>query len=291
MLTWPLVLSALLLGLVQGLTEFIPVSSSGHLILAGGMVDFEESIGGPNRLIVFEVVIQLGSVLAILVEYGRDLLRTARSILHGHSGPVVEGTIKTPQSGLRGILFRSRLGVALIVGTVPVLAVGVLFGGYIQDNLFSPTVVAWSFIVGGVIMWIIESLPLRPTCASIDTISFRQALWVGLAQVLALIPGTSRSGATIMGALGAGLDRKTATEFSFLLALPVLLAASAYTVVRNVEAIDVSFLPPLALGFLVSFLSSWLVIRWLLRFVRSHTFKSFALYRIAFGIVLLFTLA
>jgi undecaprenyl-diphosphatase len=290
MLTWPLVLSALLLGLVQGLTEFIPVSSSGHLILAGRGIDFEEAIGGRNRLIVFEVVIQLGSVVAILVEYGRDLLRTARSLLHGNPGPLVATGAPPASNGVRGFMQRSRLGVALIVGTVPVLVVGALFGGLIQDHLFSPVVVAWSFIIGGVIMWVIESLPLKPTCASVDTISIRQALVVGFAQVLALVPGTSRSGSTIMGALGAGLDRRTATEFSFLLALPVLLAASAYTVVRNVESIDASFFPPLALGFLVSFLSSWLVIRWLLRFVRSHTFKGFALYRIGFGLVLLLVL-
>ncbi len=273
-MTWLLFISAVFLGLVQGLTEFIPVSSSGHLILASIWIDFENYIGGPEKVVVFEVVIQLGSVFAILAEYGRDLLRTAKDLIPARAAASSDQP-------------RSRLGSALIVATLPVLIVGFLAGGYIQDNLYSPVVVAWSFIIGGVIMWIVESLPLRPACVSTHAITLRQALLVGLFQVLALIPGTSRSGATIIGALGIGLDRRTATEFSFLLALPVLVAATGYTALRNASSFDAAFILPLAIGFLVSFLSSWLVIRWLLRFVRSHNFKGFALYRIAFGIVLL----
>jgi undecaprenyl-diphosphatase len=269
-MTSPLFFGALLLGLIQGLTEFIPVSSSGHLILADQLVDLERAIGGKANLVVFEVMIQLGSVMAILAEYGGGLARTARGLVS-----------PTPDGRPRVLL------VALVLGTLPAIVVGGLFGGFIQDQLFSPRVVAWSFIVGGVVMWVIESLPLRQNVTSVDAISPRQAVVVGLAQVLALIPGTSRSGATIMGALGAGLDRRTATEYSFLLALPVLLAAAVYTVVRNVDAVDQRLAAPLIVGFIASFFSSWLVIRWLLRFVRNHTFKGFAAYRIAFGIVLL----
>jgi undecaprenyl-diphosphatase len=271
---WLLYISAIFLGLVQGLTEFIPVSSSGHLILASIWIDFESYIGGPEKVVVFEVVIQFGSVFAILAQYGRELLRTANDLIPTRAAASSDQP-------------RSRLGPALIVGTLPVLIVGFLAGGYIQDNLYSPVVVAWGFIIGGVIMWIVECLPLRPACVSTHAITLRQALLVGLFQVLALIPGTSRSGATIIGALGIGLDRRTATEFSFLLALPVLVAATGYTVLRNASSFDAAFILPLAIGFVVSFLSSWLVIRWLLRFVRSHSFKGFALYRIAFGIVLL----
>lgn len=275
-MTWPLFIGALLLGLIQGLTEFIPVSSSGHLILADQALAFESEIGGHMRVVVFEVVIQLGSIVAILAEYGRELMRSARRFF-----------VAAPaESGGR----RLQLGWALVIGTLPLVVVGGLFGGAIQTHLYSPVVVAWSFIVGGVIIWIIESLPLRVKTVTTDELTVRQVLWVGLAQVLALIPGTSRSGATIMGGLGAGLDRRTATEFSFLLALPALLAAAVYTVYKHREVLDLSFAAPLAVGFVVSFLSSWLVIRWLLKFVRSHSFKGFALYRIGFGALLLWVL-
>lgn len=275
-MTWPLFIGALLLGLIQGLTEFIPVSSSGHLILADRVLGYEREIGGHLRVVVFEVVIQLGSTAAILAVYGRELWGTAKRLF---SAAPTEGAA----DGTRHL----QLGWALVIGTLPVVVVGGLWGGAIQSHLYTPTVVAWSFMIGGVIIWLVESLPIRVTTTSTGTLTVRQALWVGLAQVLALVPGTSRSGASIMGGLGAGLDRRTATEFSFMLALPALIAASAYTVYKHRDTLDLSFAAPLAVGFFVSFLSSWLVIRWLLRFVRTHSFKGFAVYRIGFGLLLL----
>ena len=265
----PLLIAILVLGLVQGITEFLPISSSGHLILAGRLIDFEQAIGGEAKVVVFEIFIQAGSIAAILAEYGRELWKTGLTAIQ-------------PKSG------KPNLFIGLVVGTIPVVLVGGIFGGAIQDNLFNPIVVAWAFIVGGVIMWIVESLPIRHTCADTHDISWRQSVLIGLAQVLALIPGTSRSGATIIGGLCAGLDRRTATEFSFLLALPVLLAATAYTLMKHAALLDSQMLVLLAGGFLVSFLSSWAVIRWLIRYVRSHSFKVFAAYRIAFGAVLLY---
>jgi undecaprenyl-diphosphatase len=264
----PIFFAVLLLGLVQGLSEFLPVSSSGHLILADRLVHFEHAIGGPRQVIVFEVFIQLGAIAALLVEYGRELWRTARAIMR-------------PSSPGR------PLALALAIGTLPVVAVGGLLGGNIHEHLYSPVVVAWAFILGGVVIWIVEYRPQTAACTDLNTITPGRALLIGLVQVLALIPGTSRSGATIIGGMCAGLDRRTATEFSFLLALPVLVAATVYTLAIHRELLDARMSGLLAAGFLVSFLSAWAVLRWLLRFVRTHTFKSFAIYRVAFGVLLL----
>lgn len=269
-MTFALLIAIVMLGLVQGVTEFLPVSSSGHLILADRLIDFEAIIGGKDRVIVFEIFIQIGAIAAILAEYGKELLTTVRT------------------SALSWNRSRPPLLVGLVIGTIPVVAVGGLFGGYIHDHLFDPRVVAWAFIVGGVIMWIVESLPLRIQCTDSHKISPSQALLVGLAQVLALVPGTSRSGATIIGGMCAGLDRRTATEFSFLLALPVLIAATGYTLLKHSALLDSQMIIFLVIGFVVSFLSSWAVIKWLIRYVRTHSLKVFAAYRIAFGAILLF---
>lgn len=268
-MTAPLLIAILVLGLVQGITEFLPISSSGHLIVAGRLIDFEQAIGGEAKVVVFEIFIQAGSIAAILAEYGRELWKTALTAVQ-------------PKSGKPNLL------IGLVIGTIPVVLVGGIFGGEIQAHLFTPVVVAWAFIVGGIIMWIVESLPIKHTCADTHAISWRQSLLIGLAQVLALVPGTSRSGATIIGGLCAGLDRRTSTEFSFLLALPVLVAATAYTLLKHAALLDSQMLTLLLGGFLVSFLSSWVVIRWLIRYVRSHSFKVFAAYRIAFGAVMLY---
>jgi undecaprenyl-diphosphatase len=267
--TAPLLIAVLVLGLVQGVTEFLPISSSGHLILAGRMIDFEQAIGGEAKGVVFEIFIQAGSIAAILAEYGRELWKTALTAIQ-------------PKSG------KPHLLIGLVIGTVPVVLVGGIFGGEIQEHLFNPTVVAWAFIFGGIIMWVVESLPIKHSCSDTHMISWRQSLFIGLAQVLALVPGTSRSGATIMGGLCSGLDRRTATEFSFLLALPVLLAATTYTLLKHAALLDSQMLTLLMGGFLVSFLCSWAVIRWLIRYVRSHSFKVFAAYRIAFGAAMLY---
>lgn len=268
-MTAPLLIAILVLGLVQGITEFLPISSSGHLILASRLIDFEQAIGGQAKVVVFEIFIQAGSIAAILAEYGRELWRTSLTAIQ-------------PKSGKPNLL------IGLIIGTIPVVLVGGLFGGVIQEHLFNPRVVAWAFIVGGVLMWIVESLPLNHTCTDTHTISLRQSILIGLAQVLALVPGTSRSGATIIGGLCVGLDRRTSTEFSFLLALPVLVAATAYTLLKHAALLDTQMFVLLLGGFLVSFLSSWAAIRWLIRYVRSHSFKVFAIYRILFGAVLLY---
>lgn len=260
--------AVLLLALVQGVTEFLPVSSTGHLILLDAWTGFEAAIGGKDRVFVFEIFIQLGAILAILAEYGRDLGRRALQ-------------------AMRSPRHHSAIFGAMIAGTLPVIIVGLLLGSEIKEAFFNPTSVAWAFIVGGIAMWVIESLPLRPRVCDTYQVGLRDALIVGLAQILALIPGTSRSGATIMGGLCAGLDRRTATEFSFLLAFPALLAATGYSLLKYREQLDWSVWTVLLAGLFVSFLTSWAVIKWLLVFVKTHDFKVFAYYRIVFGVALL----
>ena len=263
--------AVVLLGLIQGVTEFLPVSSTGHLILADELTGFESALGSKQHVFVFEIFIQLGAILAIVAEYGRPILRSARE--------AAAVGWKLP-----------KIFVAMVVGTLPLVVVGLLFGSQVEDVLFNPHTVAWAFIVGGILMWVIESVRLPMRCSDTFAVGWRTALVVGAAQALAVIPGTSRSGATIMGGLLAGLDRRTATEFSFLLAFPALLAATLYSLVKHREVIDLTMWHVLLTGLVVSFLCSWAVIRWLLGFVRQYSFKVFAVYRVVFGTVLLIIL-
>ncbi len=264
----PLLWSVVLLSVVQGVTEFLPVSSTGHLILMDYWTGFESALGGKDKVFVFDIFIQLGAILAILAQYGCSLGERALGVLRA-----------SRQSG--GIFL------ALIVGTIPLVVLGMWFGSEIKERFFHPVSVAWAFILGGKVMWVIESIPLKVRVVDTFKVGWREALWIGLAQTLALFPGTSRSGATIMGGLCAGLDRRTATEFSFILAFPALFAATVYSLVKYREQLDFSMWGVLLLGLAISFLTSWAVIRWLLVFVKNHNFKIFAVYRIVFGVVLL----
>ena len=261
-----LLLKAALLGLVEGATEFIPVSSTGHLILASdwlGLVD--------ERAKTFNIFIQLGAILAIVWIY-RD--RLARAVTDARQDP-----------GSRGFLLN------LVVAFLPAALVGVLTHDWIKSRLFKPDVVAIALIVGGIVILLIERWPPRSRVHDVASIPRHLALGVGMAQVLALIPGTSRSGATIMGGYSLGLSRTAATEFSFFLAIPTMLAATTYDLLKSWSVLAVTDIPMFAVGFMVSFVSAVIVVKAFLTYVSNHTFSIFAWYRIALGIVLLFILA
>ncbi len=256
------IFSAIILGLVEGVTEFLPVSSTGHLILAGHALGFV----GP-RADAFEIIIQLGAILAIVWLY-RDLLwRTARQ------GVAVAES--------------RRLIVALFIAFLPAAVVGLATHHWITDHLFVPPVVIATMLLGGFAILAIERWRPTPRIETVMRIGYRTALWIGIAQVLSLIPGVSRSGATIMGALLAGVDRAAAAEFSFLLAIPVMFAATGLELWENRHLLAGSDALIFAIGFVVAFLSALVVVKWLVRFVSHRSFDVFAWYRIAFGLVLI----
>ncbi len=258
-------LTAALLGIVEGLTEFLPVSSTGHLILLVDLLQFE---GPPGK--VFEIVIQLGAILAICLLYRAKLLKTA-------------GGIFTEPSARRFVYL-------LLLGFIPSMVLGVLLHSYIKAVLFSPLVVSIMLIVGGILIIIIERLPLKPKFHDLDQLPLRRAFYVGCAQTLAMIPGTSRSGATIMGALLLGLDRKTATEFSFFLAIPTMFAATVYDVYKNLDVLAMDNMQVVAIGFVCAFVSALLVVKHAIAFISTHGFVPFAYYRIIVGTIMLFLL-
>ena len=260
-----LLLKAALLGLVEGATEFIPVSSTGHLIVVSnwlGLVD--------ERAKTFDIFIQLGAILAILWLYRA---RLGLSVLQARRDPASR-----------------RFFVNLFIAFLPAAAVGFLAHEWIKSRLFHPTVVAIALIAGGILILLIERWAPRPTIHDVDAVPPRLALGIGLAQVLSLIPGTSRSGATIMGGYALGLSRTAATEFSFFLAIPVMLAATTFDLAKSWSVLSVTDIPMFAVGFVVSFVSALIVVQAFLRYVSHHSFGVFAWYRIVFGLVLLFTL-
>jgi undecaprenyl-diphosphatase len=259
-----LLIKALVLGVVEGLTEFLPISSTGHLILAANLLDFNDEKGQ-----VFEIVIQTGAMLAILWEY------RARFI------GVLLGLGSDPRA-------RSFV-VNLIVAFIPAAILGLAFGDAIKAVLFKPIPVAIAFIVGAfVIIWA-ERRQHVVRVKLVDDMTWRDALKVGFAQAFALIPGTSRSGATIIGGLLFGLSRQAATEFSFFLAVPTLISAGGYDAWKNRALFEVHDLGVFAVGMLAAFVSAFMCVRWLLRFIATHDFTIFAWYRIAFGIAVLAT--
>jgi undecaprenyl-diphosphatase len=260
----PILIKALILGVVEGLTEFLPISSTGHLILAGSLLNFNGEVGK-----VFEVVIQSGAMLAIIWEYRRRFSGVAVGIFR--------------EAAAR------RFAINLLVAFLPAAVMGLVFSKLIKQFLFRPAPVAAAFIVGAfVILWV-ERRPLRVRVESVDAMSLGDAFKVGVAQTLALIPGTSRSGATIIGGMLFGLSRRAATEFSFFLAVPTLLAAAGYDLFKHRALLHKDDLSLFALGFLAAFLSAFLCIRWLVRYISRHNFNAFAWYRIGFGIVILLT--
>jgi undecaprenyl-diphosphatase len=258
-----LLIKALLLGIVEGLTEFLPISSTGHLIVAGDLINFHDSSQ------VFEVAIQLGAVLAVVFEYRQRFSRVMKGI--GRDREVNR--------------FVFNLGVAFM----PAAVVGLIFSKQIKHYLFNPITVAIALVVGGLIIFLIEKYQKNrpPKVTDVDKMNWKDALTVGLAQILALIPGTSRSGSTIMGGMAFGLSRTVATEFSFFLSVPIMFAATFYDIYKNHEAFTSQSLGVISVGFIAAFISGLLAVRALLKFVSTNTFIPFAWYRIIFGIFIL----
>lgn len=257
-----LYLKAVLLGIVEGLTEFLPISSTGHLILASDWLDFNR----PDAK-TFEVLIQLGAILSVCWHF--------RSRLAG----ILREMGQTDRS--------RRFALNLTLAFLPAACVGLAFHGFIKEVLFSPLVVAWALILGGFAILLIERYAPQARIDAIDDIRPALAFKIGLAQCAALIPGVSRSGATIMGGLAFGLSRQAATEFSFFLAIPVMFAASAFDLAKGWDELAPGAVGVFSVGFVAAFLSALASIRFLLRFVATHDFKAFAYYRILFGLVVL----
>jgi undecaprenyl-diphosphatase len=261
-------LVAAILGLVEGLTEFLPVSSTGHLIVAGSLLNFTG-----ERAKLFEIVIQAGAIVAVCWEYRARLFAIARGLLRERAA--------------------QRFVLNLLIAFLPAAMLGLAFAGAIKARLFAPVPVAGAFIAGAlVILWAERRQRTRPDSIrirSVDELSWTDALKIGLAQAFALFPGTSRSGATIIGGMLFGLSRQAATEFSFFLAIPTLFAATGYDLVKNRHLLSTGDLSMIAVGFAVAFVSAFFTIRALLRYVAHHDFVPFAWYRIAFGLVILGT--
>jgi len=255
---------ALILGVIEGLTEFLPISSTGHLILAGDLLDFNDEKGK-----VFAISIQTGAILAVVWDYRVKL------------GGVVRGLPDDPAA--------RRFVMNLFIAFVPIAALGLLFGNLIKAHLFAPVPVALAFIVGGLLIYWAERRKHVIRVKEVDDLQWPDALKLGVAQCFALIPGTSRSGATIIGGLFIGLSRKAAAEFSFFLAVPTLGVATIYDLVKHRDLLAWADFPMFAVGFVAAFISAALAVRLFIRFVATHDFTVFVIYRIVFGIVVLVT--
>jgi undecaprenyl-diphosphatase len=261
-----LLVKAAVMGIVEGLTEFLPISSTGHLILAGSLLGGF----GDNRGKVFEIAIQTGAIFAVILVYWQKIKST------------VVALPRQPKA--------QRLALNILIGFLPAVVLGLLFGKVIKANLFIPTVVASTFIIGGfIILWAEKRPPGSVRVEHVDDLTAWDALKVGLVQCFAMIPGTSRSGSTIIGGMLLGLSRQAATDFSFFLAIPTLIGAGAYSVYKERALLSVADIPLFAVGLVFSFISAWLCVRWLLKFISTHNFIPFAWYRIAFGILVLVT--
>ncbi len=262
-------LKVVVLGIVQGITEFLPISSTGHLIVTSSALNFQGSIEG-----TFEIFIQIGSVLAVVAFYRADLWRQVR--------------------GVTSDLSVQRLWLGILVAAIPAAVMGFLFRDFIKDVLFSPAVVGVTLILGGIVFLVVDrpkaeadTSENQPETVQLEQITLRQALGVGIAQTLALVPGVSRSGASIVGGLLGGLNRPTATAFSFYLAIPVLGGATVLDLLLSLSDISSDEIGSLLLGTLVTALVSFVAIGWLLRYVARNSFVVFGWYRIAAGAVIL----
>jgi undecaprenyl-diphosphatase len=264
----PLLVKAAILGLVEGLTEFLPISSTGHLILAGSLLGWHD-----DKAKVFDVAIQTGAMAAVIWYYRARI------------GRVVGGLGSDPVA--------RRFATNVVIAFLPAAVLGVLFGKYIKAVLFEPVPVALAFIVGGIVILWVEAREKRlarpPRVDDVDALSVTDAIKLGCAQAFALIPGTSRSGATIIGGMLFGLSRRAATEFSFFLAIPTLIGAGAYQTFKYRDLLSMADVPLFAVGLVVSFFSALACVHWLIRYVSRHDFVPFAWYRIAFGLVVLLT--
>ena len=272
-----LLLKAAVMGVVEGLTEFLPISSTGHLILAGALLGMDD-----DKAKVFDIAIQTGAIFAVIIVYWQKIASTVLALPTQHEA--------------------RRFALNVFIAFLPAVVLGLLFGKFIKAHLFTPTVVASTFIIGGFIILWVEGWGRRNTEAAqeahpndnarivnVESMSPLDALKVGLVQCLAMIPGTSRSGATIIGGMLLGLSRKAATDFSFYLAIPTLMGAGAYSLYKERELLSMAYAPVFAVGLMFSFISAWICVRWLLRYIASHSFIPFAWYRIVFGIVVLAT--
>jgi undecaprenyl-diphosphatase len=259
-----LYLKAFLLGIVEGLTEFLPISSTGHLIIVGELIGF-----GGEKAKVFHITIQLAAILAVCWEYRARLLAVAM------------GLAREP--------VQQRFVANLAIAFTPAALLGLAFHGTIKQHLFHPLPVAAALVLGGLLILWVERREHRVVIGEVDDMRWSDALKIGCAQALALIPGTSRSGATIIGALFFGLSRKAATEFSFFLAIPTMFAAVGYDLYRNRAILQVEDLGMFGIGFAASFASAFFAVRGLLRYISRHDFSVFAYYRIVFGVVVLAT--
>jgi undecaprenyl-diphosphatase len=260
-----LLAKAAIMGVVEGLTEFLPISSTGHLILAGALLGFDD-----DKAKVFDIAIQTGAILAVIIVYWQKIRSTLQDL---PSEPAAQ-----------------RFAMNVAVAFFPAVVLGLLLGKAIKANLFNAPVVASAFIVGGfIILWAERRQAADVRVTDVDQMTLLDALKVGLVQCLAMIPGTSRSGATIIGGMLLGLSRKAATDFSFYLAIPTLIGAGAYSLYKERALLSAADLPMFSVGLLFSFVSAWLCVRWLLRYISTHNFVPFAWYRIAFGVVVLLT--
>lgn len=258
-----LIFKAIVMGLVEGLTEFLPISSTGHLIVVGDLINFHSD----GR--VFEIAIQLGAILAVVVEYRKKFTHVAL--------------------GMFNDTLAQKFIINILIAFLPAMVVGVLFISLIKTYLFNAFTVATMLILGGLVILWAERRQHKVRVHDVDEMKWHDALKVGLFQVVAMVPGTSRSGATIIGGLFIGLDRKVAAEFSFFLAVPTMFAATAYDIFKHRDLLSMDDFPMFAAGFITAFLSAWLAVRTLVRFVANHTYEIFAWYRIAFGGLILAT--
>lgn len=256
-------LKALFLGLIEGLTEFLPISSTGHLILFGHLIDFQSDSGR-----AFEVVIQLGAILAVCWLYRQKIIELVKGFFSGE-------------------VHARRFAINVFVAFLPAVVIGVLAVDFIKQVLFSPLVVAFALIIGGLIIFAVEAREYKPKTIEATDISFKQSILVGFAQCVAMVPGTSRSGATIIGGMLLGLSRKAATEFSFFLAMPTMLGAATYDLFRNANVLTSDNLVNISVGFMAAFVAALLVIKALVKFVEKHSLRVFAWYRIVLGILIL----
>ncbi|MDQ0569214.1 undecaprenyl-diphosphatase [Variovorax paradoxus] len=260
-----LLVKAAVMGIVEGLTEFLPISSTGHLILAGSLLGFDDA-----KAKVFDIAIQTGAIFAVILVYWQKIHST------------VVALPRQPKA--------RRLAINVIIGFLPAVVLGLIFGKMIKAHLFTPVVVASTFIIGGfIILWAEKRPPGSVRIEHVDDMTMWDALKVGLVQCFAMIPGTSRSGSTIIGGMLLGLSRQAATDFSFFLAIPTLIGAGAYSLYKERALLSAADIPLFAVGLVFSFLSAWLCVRWLLKYISTHDFIPFAWYRIAFGIVVLAT--
>lgn len=260
-----LLVKAAIMGIVEGLTEFLPISSTGHLILTGALLGLDD-----ERSKVFDIAIQTGAIFAVIIVYWQKIRATLVALPSQRQA--------------------QRFALNVLIGFLPAAVIGLLIYKTIKAHLFNPGVVAAAFIVGAIIiLWVEKKAKLQVRIQEVDDMTPLDALKVGLVQCLGMIPGTSRSGATIIGGMLLGLSRKAATEFSFFLAIPTLIGAGVYSLYKERALLSMADLPMFLVGLVFSFMSAWLCVRWLLRYISTHNFVMFAYYRIAFGVIVLLT--